>query len=71
MNLSPSSLFSERDIFGNDPFKGKHRKKIMRKYLLFLGVVVSFAFVAAANSAYIQKKVAMSLIPGGRIYYGF
>jgi len=42
----------------------------MRKYLLFLGVVVSFAFVAAANSAYTQEKVAMALIPGGEFTMG-
>ena len=42
----------------------------MRKYLLFLGVVVSFVFVAAANSTYTQEKVAMVLIPAGEFTMG-
>lgn len=42
----------------------------MRKYLLFLGMVVSFAFVDAANFTYTQEKVAMVLIPAGEFTMG-
>ncbi|MFQ5834535.1 MAG: formylglycine-generating enzyme family protein [bacterium] len=42
----------------------------MRKYLLFLGMVVNFVFAAAANSTYAQEKVAMVLIPAGEFTMG-